>query len=212
MRSLRIVAAGIAAFALAPAASAQIAPGRSGSSTMTYYSGKEVLADALSFGECYAKARPERSLRLIATEPGSREEAQTYVALFKKGNQGCMGDLVELRLPLAMIRGGIAEGLLKGRVPIPPELKQTAPARAQVRNLGGAARCYIVAHRPQATRLVDSLPGSRKEFDAVMALMPEFRKCVPNGARAQFSPTLVRFRIAEALLRTSAPAAPTGGQ
>jgi hypothetical protein len=193
-------------------APAQLATGRSGSSTMTYFSGDAVLAEALTFGECYAKAQPAKSLRLIATQPGSREEAQTYVAMFKSSNQGCLGDVVELRVPLDMVRGGIAEGLYKGRIPVPAELMQTVPVLKEIRNLSGAARCYVATHREEARRLIASTgPGSRKEFDAVMKLLPDFRKCVPSGAKAQFSPTLVRFRLAEALLRTP-PAVSAGAK
>jgi hypothetical protein len=75
-----------------------------------------------------------------------------------------------------------------------------------VRNLSDAARCYVATHREETRSLVaDTKVGGRKEYDAVMKLLPDFLKCVPSGANAQFTATLVRFRLAEALLRTAPP-------
>ena len=108
-----------------------------------------------------------------------------------------------------MVRGAIAEGLYKKRIPIPPELMQTVPAPAEVSNLSGAARCYVGGHRFEAMKLLaQTSPGSRKEFDMMSKLMPDFSKCVPKGTKLSFPATVVRFRLAEALLRTAAPAAP----
>jgi hypothetical protein len=204
---------GLAALGLlASSASAQLAPGASGSSTMTYLSNEQGMEEVVGFGECYAKEQPEKALRLIATRPSSREEAQTYLSLFKKHYQSCLGDVTYLSAGLPLIRGAIAQGLYKRKVSVPAALIQTAPAPAQVRNLADAARCYVASHRQEAAGLVaDTKVGSRKEYDAVMKLMPEFLKCVPGGARAQFSATLVRLRLAEALLRTAPSAASAGG-
>lgn len=204
--------AGLAALGLlASAASAQLSNGASGSSTMSYLNNEQALEEVVGFGACYAKESREKALRLIATRPSSREEAQTYVALFKKPYQACLGDVTRLGADLPLIRGAIAQGLYKRGIPLPAALMQTSPAPAEVRNLADAARCYVRSHREQAARLVaDTKVGGRKEYDAVMKLMPDFMKCVPEGARAQFSPTLVRFRLAEALLRT-APPAPAAG-
>lgn len=205
--------AGLAAFALlASTASAQISNGASGSSSMSYLSSEEGLQEVVGFGDCYAKEQPEKALRLIATRPASREEAQTYVSLFKKHYQSCLGDVSRLSADLSLIRGAIAQGLYKRKVPMPAALMQTVPAVAQVRNVSDAARCYVASHREEARRVVaETKVGSRKEHDAVVKLMPDFFKCVPSSANAQFTTTLVRFRLAEALLRT-APSAPKAAQ
>jgi hypothetical protein len=191
---------------------AQISNGASGSSTMFYLDSEQAMEEVVGFGACYAKEHTEKALRLIATKPASREEAQTYVELFKRPYQSCLGDVTNLGATLPMIRGAIAQGLYKRKTPLPAALMQTAPAPAQVRNLSDAARCYVATHREEARSLVaDTKVGGRKEYDSVMKLMPDFLKCVPRGAKGQFTATLVRLRLAEALLRTAEPpAAPTG--
>lgn len=197
--------AGLAAFGLlASPASAQISNGASGSSTMSYLSGEEGLQEVVGFGDCYAKEQPEKALRLIATRPASVEEAQAYRSMFKKHYQSCLGDVSRLSADLALIRGAIAQGLYRRQVPVPAALMQTVPAVAQVRNVSDAARCYVASHREEARRVVaETKVGSRKEHDAVVKLMPDFFKCVPAGAKVQFTATLVRLRLAEALLRTT---------
>ncbi len=190
---------------------AQISNGASGSSTMSYLSAEEGLQEVVGFGDCYAKEQPEKALRLIATRPASREEAQTYLSLFKKHYQSCLGDVSRLSADLALIRGAIAQGLYKRKIPVPAALMQTVPAVAQVRNVSDAARCYVASHREEARQVVaETKVGSRKEHDAVVKLMPGFFKCVPDGANVQFTATLVRLRLAEALLRTAPSAASTG--
>lgn len=197
---------------LASPVSAQISNGASGSSSMFYLNGEQAMEEVVGFGACYAKEHTEKALRLIATRPASREEAQTYISLFKKPYQDCLGDVTRLGATLPMIRGAIAQGLYKRKLPLPPALMQTAPARAQVRNLADASRCYVATHREEARSLVaDTKVGGRKEYDAVVKLLPDLRKCIPGGAKAQFTATLVRFRLAEALLRTAPSSAPAGG-
>ncbi|MGA9583625.1 MAG: hypothetical protein WBR13_16825 [Allosphingosinicella sp.] len=201
--------AGLVLFA--SAASAQLSPGASGSSSMSYLSGEEGLEEVVGFGDCFAKEQPEKALRLIATPPSSREEAKTFVSLFRKPYQSCLGDVSRLSGEVALIRGAIAQGLYNRQVPVPAALMQTVPAVAQVRNVSDAARCYVASHREEARRVVaDTKVGSRREHDEVVKLMPEFFKCVPDGARPQFTATLVRLRLAKALLRTAPPAAPRG--
>ncbi len=201
--------AGLVLFA--SAASAQISNGASGSSTMFYLSNEEGLKEVVGFGECYAKEQPEKALRLIATRPASLEEAKTYKSLFSKHYNSCLGDVTRLSAELALIRGAIAQGLYKRKVPLPAALMQTAPTVTQVRNVSDAARCYVASNREEARQVVaETRVGSRNEHDAVVKLMPEFFKCVPSGANVDFTATLVRLRLAEALLRTALPAAPAG--
>jgi hypothetical protein len=209
---IALAAAAAAAIGGAQAASAQIADGRSGSSTMRYLSSEESMVALVEFGRCYAKQETPKALRLIATEPSSREEAQTYIALFRKANQICLGDVSEMASDLPLVRGAIAEGLYRNAIALPAALTQTAPAPAEVRNLAGAARCYTASHRDEVSKLLaETRAGSRKEFDRISAMMPGLSKCVPGGAKFNFSTTVIRFRLAEALLRTSsAPAAPAG--
>jgi hypothetical protein len=177
---------------------------------MTYLSDEESMTALVLFGRCYAKKDRENSLKLIATEPTSRPEMQTYIALFRKSDEPCLGDVTSMSADLPLVRGAIAEGLYRSGIPLPPALMQTAPEPAQVRNLSGAARCYAASHREEVRSLLaETKAGSRREFDAITKLMPDFYKCVPGGAKFNFSATVIRFRLAEALLRLSGPAAPT---
>ncbi len=74
-------------FAAASPASAQIEPGRSGSSsTQVIEDNGEFWRTLVSFGNCYAGSNAERAFTLLATDPGSRDEQQTYRRLFARGN------------------------------------------------------------------------------------------------------------------------------
>ncbi|MFL6845846.1 MAG: hypothetical protein ACJ8ER_13290 [Allosphingosinicella sp.] len=196
------VAAVVAAFFAAGAAPAQLATGRSGSSTMSYLGQEEVWREIGFFGLCYADQNRDEALQLIATAPGSREEALTYKKLFSKPYQSCLGDVSTLAVPLNMVRGSIAEGLLKKHVPIPASLLLAAPAPGAITTISEAARCYAVGHRTEVRGLLDTIPGSKKEFAALVPMVSEFTRCVPPKARGlAFDPTQIRFRLAEALLR-----------
>ena len=192
----------------AASASAQIAPGQSGSSTtMVFTDNGEAFRTLNAFAACYARQNTARALELIATEPATREEAQTYRRLFSRDNRSCLGENTELRMPVAMVRGAIAEGLYKNRIALPANLVQSAPAPGEVRTLSEAARCYTATHREQVRALVEqTTAGSRREFEALGEIAGDFFQCVPETARGRrFDPTQVRFRLAEALLRLPTP-------
>lgn len=207
MKRVHALVAGLAAV-VATAAAAQIAPTMSGSSSMSYLGQDQFWGVVSEFGTCYAVTNKSDALTLIATAPNSPEEAETYRKLFHKSYNSCLGDVVELRgVTVGMMRGAIAEGLYRKRVALPANLIQPAPKfgeTGQIHNLSQAALCYTAAHAAEGQALIlTTRPGSRKEFDAVMAMMPEFGRCVPAGARnTAFDATQIRFRVAEALLRT----------
>ena len=184
-------------------ASGQLAPGVSGSSSAMTFDSEEAMRTLSVFGACYARLNTHQALELIGTEPASREEAETYRRLFRRDNQSCLGEFTEMRMPIAFVRGAIAEGLYKRGVPLPSNLGQTAPAAGEVRTLSEAARCYTATHRQQVQNLVEQTPpGSRREYDALSAMAGDFFQCVPETARRRrFEPTQVRFRLAEALWR-----------
>ena len=194
---------------LAVPAPAQIAPGLSGnSSTMTFVDNGEAFRTLNAFAACYARQNSARALELIATEPATREEAETYRRLFRRDNMSCLREDTELRMPVALVRGAIAEGLYKRGIALPPQLIQSAPAPGGARTLSEAARCLTASRRDRVQALVEgTAPGSRGEFEALNALADDFFACVPDTARdRRFDPTQVRFRLAEALLRMPAPA------
>ena len=185
---------------LASASWAQLATGRSGTSTTRYMTSDVAMGELAAFGRCYAKARPAKALSLLATRPGSREEAATYMGLFK-GNQSCLASGTRLGFQLAYVRGAIAEGFLRSGAALPPSHRLSAPKAPQVRNLSDAARCYAADHRDEVQSLLSTKPASKAELAAVSAMMPSFRACMPEGVPLNFDPTVVRYRLAEGLLR-----------
>jgi hypothetical protein len=208
MKPFAIFLAAVAAAGTATAAAAQIASGYSGHSSMTYMGEEEVWDTVSTFGTCYAGTSRREALMLIATEPNSAAETETYRKLFRKPYQSCLGDVTSLSVPVSMVRGAIAEGLYRKKVPLPANLLQSVPAPGKIHNLSQASLCYVAGHAEKARALIASTrAGSKKEFEAVMALMPDFSQCIPAGARnVQFDATQIRFRLAEALLRLPATA------
>jgi hypothetical protein len=207
MRSARNITSGAIAALLAAvfasSASAQLATGRSGSSTMSYIGAEQVWGELDSFGRCYARQNTKSALALIATDPGSADEARVYRKLFSKPYMSCLGDVTSLNAAHDMVRGAIAEGLLKKKVPIPASMTLAPPPPGRPgRTISEAARCYVAAHRDEAMALLDTPPGSKKELAAATEMLPEFDRCIPVTARAlPLNSILVRYKLAEALLR-----------
>ena len=196
---------------LAGAAQAQLGTGRSGSSSLEFMDRAAAMRELITFGRCYARNSREDSLSLIATRPTSREEAEVYRRLFRGDTLMCLTAGTSLRMPLAYVRGAIAEGLFRVGRGVPASHRLAAPTVAQVRNLSDAARCYAAGHSVQVRALLPIAPGTREEFDAVSALMGEFGACMPAGARLDGSATVVRYRMVEGLLRLAPDApAPSG--
>ena len=194
------------------AASAQLATGRSGQSS-TYYAGREeALRDLTYFGRCYAKKNRDEALSLIATRPSSVEEAKVYAGLFRRDNLLCLSPGTTMSAPLSYVRGAIAEGLFLAEGTVPPSHALPAPTASEVRNLSDAARCYAAGHKDQVQALLGTRVGSREEYDAVSALMSDFAACLPAGVEANFDATVIRFRLAEALLRLRPGGASAAGQ
>ena len=164
--------------------------------------GDEAMRTLAAWGDCYAGHNTDRALTLIATHPGSREEAGTMRRLLSH-NQGCLGGGDEMRMPIIYVRGAIAEGLYKRGVPLPAELTQTVPAPGTARTLSEASRCYIAGHRDQVQNLIEhTAPGSESEFEVLSAMADDFFRCLPEAVRGvRLHPTQVRFRLAEALWR-----------
>lgn len=170
--------------------------------------GSEAMRTLRAFGACYAMRNTANAWALIATEPGSRGEAETYRRLFRRDSEGCLGEATELRVPVFMVRGAIAEGLYERRLAVPLQLQFPALAPgAPIRTLSEAARCYASAHPDGVRALLETAPGSRPEYAALSEMAEDFFRCVPETARGRrFDATQVRYRLAEALLRMAGPA------
>lgn len=202
----------LASLALAMPAAAQIAPGRSGSSSMSYMTSEEAWLEVVTFGRCYAKRNTENALRLAATEPGSRDEATVYRELFSHPRQNCLSAGIEgFKAPYQMMRGSISEGLYYARIPQPPEMLLAAPEPAGVRDLSGAARCYVKLNEDEARALGETRPGSKAETALMESIVPKFMKCMPKGVQLNYPSTMIRFRIVEAMFRMGLTRAEAAG-
>lgn len=206
-----VMALAVAGLAWATPASAQLAIGRSGTSTSRAFSSQEeVWREVWGFGICFARDKPREAIELLATAPGTEEEASVYKRLMK-GDQSCLGSTTNLSAPLPMIRGAIAEGAYR-RVsrrelaPVPQPVAAVQPV--EVRNFGESIRCFVAGHAADVHALLYSAgPGSKKESAAVRALMPEYQRCLPNGLQFSMSATQLRFAFAEALYHATPAAA-----
>lgn len=201
----RRVAAGATVLLTAQPATAQIAPGYSGTSSgaIEYSDTEEALRTLSAFGNCYARLNTARAFELLGTDPGSRAEAETYRRLFRRDTQNCLGEGTQLSAPVAFVRGAIAEGLLERDVALPAALVLAAPAPgAQVRRFSEAARCQAVGHGAEIRAMLAASPGSQREMAGLRPLIEGFFRCLPDSAQnRRFGATQLRYLLAEALLR-----------
>jgi hypothetical protein len=210
-RALRLmigVLAAAAGLGSAQGASAQLATGRSGSSTMQYLQAEEAMAGLMRFGRCYARDHTEKALRLLNTPPSSREEAETFDELFRRSNEICLGNITTMTTIPTFIRGAIAEGMYVRGIAVPEEMRWTAPDRAHVGGLSDATRCYVATHADEVrVFLADTKAGTRHEYEELQKLLPTLvEECVPEGAPFNFDAITIRLRLAEAMLRIIGPA------
>jgi len=186
-------------------ASAQTAPGRSGSSSeRTFVGGRQIWDDLNEFGECFAAQQTKDAIKLVTPEAGSMEEARVYKALFSK-DTACLGDLAGLSVPWQLVRGSVGEGFYKKGVPVPPNLalpRDLAPDK--VKSVMDAATCYAGHHPGDARTLIEhTKPDSKEQEAALDAHWRDFVACLPSNMPAgfKFDTLLLRYRIAEALWR-----------
>ena len=195
----------IALLATSTSAAAQFDPGsHSGYSSERNYSGRMVFDDLSEFGGCFASKQSKDALKLVATQPGSVDEARMYKQLFSK-DQACLRDLNYLSVPWQYVRGAVGEGFYTSKVPVPPGF--AAPHSLQpdkVQSVMDTAICYADKHSTEARALIErTKPETKEESAAIDALWPNFEACLPPNMPAGFKmdPLLVRYRIAEALWR-----------
>jgi hypothetical protein len=185
-------------------ARAQLPPGYSGhSSTIVTVDNEEALRTLTAFATCYARTNSADGFALLATEPGSVAEAQTYRRMFRSDSQNCLGEGTTLSVPVTFVRGAIAEGLLEREAAVPAELVRAAPAPgAEIRKYTEAARCYAAGHGAEIRAMLASAPGGQRELAALRPLADDFFRCMPASAQdRRFVATHLRYMLAEALLR-----------
>lgn len=190
-------------------AAAQIAPGRSGTSTTSPSTNTRPFQQLQAFGTCLAQTQKKDALALMATAPGSAEEEKVLRKVVYGEHAACLFGGTTMSMPDVFARGAVAEGLLRSGG-VPDSYRLPTPAPNQVRDLHGAARCYTASHRGDVTNLLRSKPGGAEEVRAVAALWDEFRACMPNF-KVRLNAPWIRFLLAEALLRVG-PSTPPPGQ
>jgi hypothetical protein len=217
VRCVRTFVAGsvaIAALASSVPAVAQLGTGQSGSSSTFYVGSDEALRALADFGVCYASQRTPKAIELVSTRAGSVAEAKTYKRLFANGDN-CLALVDTMTVDFVMVRGSIAEGLYRKSIPVPPSLAvANAPSSAQVTSFAEAALCFAASHSTEVEQLLNTRLGRKAKNQAVYRLLPGLASCVPEKARnISISPSMIRFRLAEALWRLGyKPAVTAGGQ
>jgi hypothetical protein len=185
-------------------ASAQIAGGHSGVSTIHSFTGRSAYDDLEAFGTCFASKQTKDALRLVSTEAASAAEVQVYKQLFSK-EQYCLGDLLGLSVTWKLVRGAVGEGFYNAKLRVPEGL--AAPASMppnKVQSFMDAAICYSRQHTADARRLIETTkPGTKEEDASIAALLPYFKACLPPNMPSgfQIDSILLRYRIGEALWR-----------
>ena len=217
MRNLFSLVAAGSAFAaaafVAPAASAQIAPSMSGSSSLQYIEDGEAWRTIVGFGSCFARRYPDDVVALLATDPGSPSENELFRTTIVRRAAVCLSGGDRVRMPRWIIRGAVLEGLYRIRGEVPASLTVSAPpAPGTADSLRSAAFCYAASHPQQVRSLLeDTRAGSRDEYESLSSMAEEFFGCFAAGAGAQnVTATAIRYRLVEAALRlprTGTPAA-----
>ena len=195
--------AALAVLCLSGAASAQTPSGRSGMSSSERAANINAYRELQVLGACFARTQRREALAIMAATQGSREESELLRRSFYGERETCMGGGDQMQMPSVFARGAIAEGLLMSGG-VPPE--QRLPAPAQVRDLGGAGRCFAAGHAAEIRALLQTRIGSAEETAAVTALWPAFRTCIPRF-QIRLNAVWIRYILAEGLL-TLAPASP----
>jgi hypothetical protein len=218
MRIPVIFVAATSAFAaaalVAPAASAQISPSMSGSSSLQYMDDGEAWRTIVGFGSCFARRYPNDVVALLAVDPGSAEENELFSRVISRRAAVCLSGGDRVRMPRWIIRGAVLEGLYRSRGEVPVNLMVSAPpAAGTATSLSGAAFCYAALHPQQVrTLLEDTRAGSRDEYESLSTMAEAFFGCFDKSAGAQNLPaTAIRYRLVEAALRlprTATSAAP----
>jgi hypothetical protein len=183
----------------ASGAAAQIGTGQSGVSTSTPVTNVRPYKELQSFGTCLAQTQRKAALSLIATIPGTPDEAKMLRKVVYGEHTTCMFGGTTMQLPDVFARGAVAEGLLRADG-VPVEYQLPAPSPSEVRDLHGAARCYAATHRSDVEKLLQTSPGTPEEVKAVAAFWNEFRACMPK-LNVRLNAPWIRFLLAEALLR-----------
>lgn len=161
---------------------------------------------------CTRNHRREAAIDLLATAPGSSEEASQMRNAIPSGQTECPIRVTRLRINggSMLMRGALAEALYNGdrtkpRAASPLPLAQTpgSPVRGSAAVGRWVAQCAVRRRPVEAHAVLKDIPGSIGEERALRGLKPTFLSCLPPGERLSVSRILIRALIAEELYHAS---------
>lgn len=199
----RAAAVGLVLFAacLQPAAaSAQLAPGISGTSTAPIEGAPNDYWVLLrNMGHCVAQAKREDAASFLSTQPGSAQETTVFRKMFGGQRNMCMQDFVRASLVRAHLRGAIAESMY-GRILNGAAVVASTGQRAAPLGLHKFAACFLDGNREDAVALLrQTRLGTDEETEAVRRMAPDFARCLPADRKVELRAYEVRMALSEAL-------------
>ena len=178
---------------------------------------------------CLAVRHSGEAEALLATVPGTAQEAAAFAALMPESRSGCLAPTRRMTLyPQAhlrrihMMRGAIAESLLRSGVDRPLHPPQPAAGIGPALVAGGdsepirrgreVALCAAGLQPAGIYELLQFNPSSPGEYRQLQALRPILEQCLPPGAPLRADRLTIRLLLAEALHRVSHRSAPASAQ
>jgi hypothetical protein len=168
-------------------------------------------------GYCAVRWDPTDARKLLATPPGSKEEAKVIRSLAAERCQIVGLGLPFLEYDRQLLRGVIAEAVLddtrnkKGAVDaaVAPFGSLSADAIGALDEKGKAslagldfAQCIVAASPDGVKALLNTNPTWDTQDKAIEQLQPYLGPCLPKGAEVSFSRLVLRGLLAEAAYRS----------
>ena len=207
MRRLLFGLVSLAIMSMATPAAAQLATGRSGSSSTTISDSEKVFLENLwVYGTCFADNLRDDTRAFLATTRGSAEESAVY-ARVRGVKLYCVGQEMYFNAPVQMLRGAVAEGAYRKMVKrgAAPIVTPEPPGPLATTSTGGM-RCYVAGHAAAAHALIfDTRPGSGKEERTINAMLPDFFRCLSPRVAVDMSAVEFRYGVVEALYHAVLP-------
>lgn len=168
---------------------------------------------------CLALRHTGEAETLLATTPGTVQEAAAFAAIMSRPGEGCLAPTRRLTLyprshlrRVHLVRGAIAESLL--RMGPDRELLPLLPTAAQsVRAAGGGAEplgpsrgvalCAAILDPARVYELLQFNPSSPGEYRELRALAPTLEACLAPGPSLDVDRLTMRVLLAESLHRVA---------
>ena len=154
------------------------------------------------YASCMALAVPDKAVKLLRTEPGTRLEQLRLERFVSRARLGayCWPEHKPPPTDGAVIRGAMAEALYRsdfGKLPRTLASTSSAPFKEAAASSPDAAAACVVANNPAGVdELLRRLPGTPDEKVAMAALEGSFNAC---GQRQRWGAVLTRGALAQAL-------------